>query len=368
MAITDMKPSLGAGELSPSLHGRVDLEKYQSGLKTCSNFIVMPEGGVTVRAGTAFVGAAGFEGLTVRVIPFRYNTAQAYCLEFGNTYMRVEANGGQVVETEQLITGATNTDPVVLEVENHGYADFDEVYIGGVLGMTELNGRTFRVVVVDVDHISLNMIDNSPVSAVEYGVFTGCEGGVTIPDPSDVPGSGTGGDSGGAGGGGEPDPSPPTYYPPDPPPVIPRCVWVEAILPSLGRAGDAKVGDRLLKMDPDGSGTVWGAIEAISFGEEPCFRLVTMAGSLTVSHTTPIPVYDMSERAIVYLKPQELGQGDVLAVGSFNNLLAWSPLVAVEDVGVLPIAQITCGDGVYAAGDEADRWIFTHNKVQISEE
>ena len=213
--MTDIKPSLAGGELSPSLHGRVDLEKYQSGLKTCSNFIIMPEGGATLRAGTAFVGAAGSETAAVRVIPFRYNTAQAYCLEFGDRYMRVEANGGQIVETELLITGATNANPVVIEVENHGYAVGDEVYIGGVLGMVELNGHSYRVDVLDSDHFSLRRIDGSIVDSTSFGVFTGCEGGVTIPDPSDVPGSGEGSS------GGEPDPTPPGYYPDDPPPVRP---------------------------------------------------------------------------------------------------------------------------------------------------
>jgi len=356
VALTDMKPSLAGGELSPALHGRVDLEKYQSGLKTCSNFIVMPEGGVTLRAGTSYVGAAGDESAAVRVIPFRFNTAQAYCLEFGDKYMRVEANGGQIVETELLITGATNASPGVFEVENHGYSDGDEVYVGGVLGMVEINGRSYRVDAIDTDHFSLVYIDGTPVDTTDFGVFTGCDGGVTIPDPGDVPGSGEGGS------GGEPDPTPPGYYPPDPPPVIPRCVWVEALLPGLGRAGDARAGDPLLKMAADGSGAAWGVIEAISFGEEPCFRLVTMAGALTVSHTAPIPVFDRDARAVAYRTPGQLHRGDLLAVGEMDNLLAWSPLVAVETAGVLPIAQISCGDGVYAAGDEPGRWIFTHNR------
>lgn len=210
MALTDMKPSLAGGELSPSLYGRVDLEKYQTGLKTCSNFIVMPEGGVTLRAGTSFVGLVGDEPNPARVIPFRYNTAQAYALEFGERYMRVVANGGQVVDTEILITAATNTNPVVITAENHGYEDGNEVYIGGVEGMTELNGRNYRIDVLDVDHFNLQDIDGT-----SFGVFTGCIGGVTIPDAGDVPGSGEGAS------GGEPDTDPPSYYPPDPPPVRP---------------------------------------------------------------------------------------------------------------------------------------------------
>jgi len=49
------QPSLSSGEISPSLYARTDVSKYQSGLKTCRNFIVSKFGGVESRAGTEFV-------------------------------------------------------------------------------------------------------------------------------------------------------------------------------------------------------------------------------------------------------------------------------------------------------------------------
>lgn len=214
-ALTTMTASLGAGEISPTLYGRVDLAKYQTALKTCRNFVVMPEGGVTKRAGTAFVGAAHDQDHPVRLIPFQYNTAQSYALEFGHFYMRVIANGGHIVEPELLITGATQANPVVITIENHGYAVGDEIYIDGVEGMEELNGRNYVVsAVADVDHFAI------PVNGVGFGAFTGCTGGTTVPDPADVPGSGDSGDSGsgGAGGGGEPVVTPPGYYEEEDPP------------------------------------------------------------------------------------------------------------------------------------------------------
>ena len=39
MAYSLVQPSLAGGEISPSLYGRIDLEKYQTSLRRCRNFI-----------------------------------------------------------------------------------------------------------------------------------------------------------------------------------------------------------------------------------------------------------------------------------------------------------------------------------------
>jgi hypothetical protein len=46
------QPSFVAGELSPRLYGRVDLQKYAAGAEAIENYIVRPEGGVMRRHGT----------------------------------------------------------------------------------------------------------------------------------------------------------------------------------------------------------------------------------------------------------------------------------------------------------------------------
>lgn len=86
-----------AGELSPSLYGRIDLAKYFTGLKTCRNFIVRQYGGVSNRTGTRFIAEVKNSATKVRLIPFSFSTTQTYVLEFGHQYMRVIMNGGQVV-------------------------------------------------------------------------------------------------------------------------------------------------------------------------------------------------------------------------------------------------------------------------------
>ncbi|SFQ45875.1 hypothetical protein SAMN05216229_12313 [Geopseudomonas sagittaria] len=95
MGTSVIQPSFAAGELAPSLQARVDLARYQTGLKLCHNFFVMPYGGVRNRAGTVFVHESKASGVA-RLIPFEFNDEQTYVLEFGNLYMRVYKDGGIV--------------------------------------------------------------------------------------------------------------------------------------------------------------------------------------------------------------------------------------------------------------------------------
>lgn len=85
-----------AGELSPRLDVRVDIGKYRNGLKTLQNGIVMPHGGLRKRPGTVHVAEVKNSANAVRLVPFEFNTEQAYVLEFGPTYVRFYTNNGQL--------------------------------------------------------------------------------------------------------------------------------------------------------------------------------------------------------------------------------------------------------------------------------
>jgi len=164
--------SFSGGEIAPSLYARVDTVKYATGLKTCRNFFVMRHGGVSSRPGTTFIGEVSDSSATVRLIPFIYNSDQTYVLEFGNQYMRVIRNGAQVTETAQNITGATQANPCVITITGHGYSNGDEVYITGVGGMAELNGRNFKVANVTANTFELQEMDGTNLDATGYTAFT----------------------------------------------------------------------------------------------------------------------------------------------------------------------------------------------------
>ena len=88
-----------AGELSPNMYGRTDIEKYYNGCMTLENFLVLPQGGAYRRPGSRYVASVKTASAFTRLVPFVFSTTQAYILEFGNLYMRVYYDGGQVLHT-----------------------------------------------------------------------------------------------------------------------------------------------------------------------------------------------------------------------------------------------------------------------------
>jgi hypothetical protein len=93
------QPSLSSGEITPKLHARVDLARFQTALALCRNFIPLPEGGAMNRGGTYFRAESLADGYDPVLIPFVYSTEQAYLLEFGEEYIRVFFRGAQVGST-----------------------------------------------------------------------------------------------------------------------------------------------------------------------------------------------------------------------------------------------------------------------------
>lgn len=88
--------SFAGGEISPSLHARVDVVKYTTGLKTCRNFYVKRSGGVDSRPGTEFICEVKDSTKRVRLVEFVFNSDQTYVLEFGDFYVRFIRNGVQI--------------------------------------------------------------------------------------------------------------------------------------------------------------------------------------------------------------------------------------------------------------------------------
>jgi hypothetical protein len=88
--------AFNAGELSPLLKGRVDLEKYYQGCEILENMTVYPHGGAVRRPGTYFCAEVKSSALPTRLIPFEFSTTQAYIIEVGHEYMRFYMNQGQI--------------------------------------------------------------------------------------------------------------------------------------------------------------------------------------------------------------------------------------------------------------------------------
>ena len=167
-----IQPSFAGGELAPSLYGRVDLGKYQVGLRRARNVFIRPHGGVSNRAGLAFVGETQDPSVVARLIGFQFSPTQTYTLEFGNQLLRFIRDGAYIVETGVNISGATQANPVVVTATAHGYANGDHVFISAVNGMTELNGRTFQVASVTTNTFALQTIGSVNVDGTGYTAYT----------------------------------------------------------------------------------------------------------------------------------------------------------------------------------------------------
>lgn len=97
MTLSAVKRTFNAGELSPKVYARTDLEKWQAGCKTLLNFVPLPQGGVQRRPGWGYITGAKVNNAAVRLIPFIFSNTQAYVLEFTNLVMRVFMNGAVVL-------------------------------------------------------------------------------------------------------------------------------------------------------------------------------------------------------------------------------------------------------------------------------
>jgi hypothetical protein len=204
------------GELGPELYGRIDSPHYQAGAKRVRNFIIEKFGGLSFRPGFRFVAEADDVDTPLRYLPFQYNIEQAYVIVLGEANMRLLALGGIVLEDNLEIDALTLAADGKLTVPYHDYSVGDLVYLSGITGTTQLNGRFTRVAsVIDADEFTVE------ISTLGMTTFVSSDGitrsgaptptptppaPTPVPPPPDPPttGGGSGGGFGEYYGGGVP--------------------------------------------------------------------------------------------------------------------------------------------------------------------
>ena len=87
--IIDRRISFNAGEISPWLDPRLDLDKYRMGCRTLQNMRPSIYGGAFGRSGTRYLGPAAASSSAVRLIPFTREISTNYVLEFSNLKARI---------------------------------------------------------------------------------------------------------------------------------------------------------------------------------------------------------------------------------------------------------------------------------------
>ena len=108
MNIYLIQPSFAAGEISPYVANRVDLDKYKSALLTAQNLVIRPFGGCYRRQGSEFIGKVKYDDKPTALVAFNAGIDDAYLLEVGYQYIRIWEDG-KYTETE-LSTPYDNVD------------------------------------------------------------------------------------------------------------------------------------------------------------------------------------------------------------------------------------------------------------------
>lgn len=167
--------AFNSGEMSGLMLGRQDVDKYNRALYVCLNAVVRTQGAWTRRPGTAFLHQVKHHGKLTRVLPFQYSVTQTYVLEFGEQYIRFYTSHGILTNAAQNITGVTKANPAVVTYAGADtYANGDRVHISGVVGMTQLNNREFRVANVNAGANTFELQDSGSnnVNSTGYGTWT----------------------------------------------------------------------------------------------------------------------------------------------------------------------------------------------------
>ena len=92
-----VQKSFNGGEISPTIHARNNLQRYENSVCTLQNGFVHAEGCVSNRQGTEYVNCAKFDTKKVRPISFVFNTEQTYIIELGDKYARFYKDGGRII-------------------------------------------------------------------------------------------------------------------------------------------------------------------------------------------------------------------------------------------------------------------------------
>jgi hypothetical protein len=172
MGIRTLNRSFAGGEITPELFGRIDLLKYQTGLKKALNFEILPHGPATNRTGFEYVLETKFSTKKSVLLPFIYNTSQTYQLEFGDFYVRFHTNNGTVLNAAQAVTGATNANPGVFTRAAHGYSNGNWLFCSGFTGgWAVLNGRFLIVQNVTANTWTLTDLAGVNIDTSAFGAF-----------------------------------------------------------------------------------------------------------------------------------------------------------------------------------------------------
>lgn len=161
------KTNLNAGEFSPRLLGRTDIDKYFNGVARMKNFLPLPFGGASFLPGTMFVNEVRDSSKPARILDWVFGSRQAYILQLNDSKIRFYKDKGTVYGASVItVTGITNANPGVVTANSHGFSNGDNVVLNGIDGMLEVNGVEYTVA-----NVTANTFELSGINTTSYGTF-----------------------------------------------------------------------------------------------------------------------------------------------------------------------------------------------------
>ncbi len=161
---------LTAGELSPWLSTRFDLQAYKRGAQKVENFLVQPYGGIRRRRGTEYIADAAVQiNDAVRLVPFTFSETEALMLELYPGGMRVYRDGVPVMKNGAIYELSTPWNSAEMIRELRAVQVNDIVYI---TCPQSAPGKLMRYADNDWQYEQMNMTPypRETYSTQEYGI------------------------------------------------------------------------------------------------------------------------------------------------------------------------------------------------------
>lgn len=165
------------GQISELLLGRDDVERVNNSAKEMDNWLPRRAGPMSYRPGFEFKLDVGEEAF---YIPFVRSIDDTALIELTYNVMRVVVddayvaaatvttavtNGSFASVNAKAIEGITQANPAVVTITGHGFSNGDVIFIEDVVGMTEVNDRSFTVAGAAANTFQLSGEDSTAYTA-----------------------------------------------------------------------------------------------------------------------------------------------------------------------------------------------------------
>jgi len=196
MGVEYLQANLTSGELAPELHARPDITKFNNGIKTATNMIIIPYGGLKRRPGLAKITDSKI-ATDGKMFPFVFNSTQSYLVVLRPLVADIFRDGELVSSETTPFTGAQideidviqSADTMIFAHELHTpqslqrqgsdtswlweditFANMPYFNFGTVIIEKYVNSGMAQTVTVAIDEIVLNR-DGNAVKGANYTYY-----------------------------------------------------------------------------------------------------------------------------------------------------------------------------------------------------